>query len=238
MIDIINKKYCNNDSINELESINKSYMIIDDKEIYFLKDNNNVLINKNNEILNKYINFVYDYDKLYLNYSGNINDYEINEKYYFKNNNVSYLYYNVLSDIEVNDRLDKIILTRNQLEENFNSNNYDSMYIVNLYGNIIYAKNNVDGIVVDNTLIPEDNYLLELREKMQNKNDNIFLYDSSFTGRYLFTLITSKNNIFNMAYFKIMYTKDNNFVLIQAPVRIDEPKKEIEKSLVLKKYYL
>ena len=157
-------------------------LIMDDKKIVFLKIGDFVLINKfiTNRVLNMFdddrLNYyskhfceydddfrklygVFEFDKTYLNFASSGCFFTFDSQKFSKDK------YNVVREFfDLCDYDEERVYEcgREDLKKLFNYNNYDSMYVFNDNGNFLFAGNKVDGVVLDEELVPSDEKIIRL----------------------------------------------------------------------------
>jgi len=265
MIKAIDEKYCKNNLVQLMPYSSQTQLITSADEIYFLKVGDKILINKYEKhpsrSLFPYSNKIkhsenytqlFEYNKQYLNYRGSSSGFNIEQHYFFKGSNRAlYLSDNLHLDdrkVEFNEQ----IMDRKSIKNIFNSDNYDSMYIVDRNGIIKFAKSKNDGIIIDKNIIPSNKQIIKLerderlskhhlvcainetidtaeKEKNARKyksiNDihNLKIYGPFLFSNYNDILITSKDGIFNAMWFRLDFVETNKFKLTTSPISIIEP---------------
>lgn len=229
---------------------NFNRLIINPKEIVFLEKDGKIKINKCKDNSNKKegYNVVYNYDKFYLDSRENIHGYSLSSTYFYRASDRAFQLSDAImlderylkSEVKIN------YLNREQIENVFNSENYDSMYIL-WEGKILYAHNKVDGLVVDKKIIPSDEEIIEKECKERESLFDIFgktekttykvkrkelkdihnfnLYTPAIPlfANFVHTLITSKDDIFKVCHFSVVYKEENVFELKKQEIEMDVP---------------
>lgn len=266
MIKAIDSKYCIEDLVQLMPYTDACQLIMNADEILLLKIGNKVLINKYIDHPKRYLfpysdkeknctlesinyNVLFEYNKLYLNFRGSVSGYGFHKNYFLKGNNRA-LYFNESLDIDQRNAIeDETYLTREEVEKKFNSMQYDSMYIIDVNGFILYANNKKDGCIIDRKIIPTDNELIDLEYEgrssniknalmsMGNRDDilnidrknkkldeirNLKLYGPIYLEHSHF-FITSKDGHFNVQWFRLDFVETNRFKLTTSPIEVIEP---------------
>lgn len=267
-VERIDEKYCINDLVQLMPYTGYNQLIIDADEIVLLKNGRNVVVNKyvnhpsrdlfpfskcasHSDDIGGYHNELFEYDKIYLNFINTNIGIRIRIYKFFKDNNCT-LFCDESLSLDERTLSDNVLeLSRNETEDIFNSDNYDSMYIVDKSGSILYASNKKDGIVIDRNLIPSIQEIVKMdkedRESLyklarmsmgnyENLNkvhqfksiddiNNLKVYGPvlSFLSKYAHFLITSKDGKFDVKLFKLDYLEKDKFRLTTASVPVLEP---------------
>lgn len=153
MIRAVSEKYCKDNLVQLMPYIDQCQLIMDTDEILFLKIGNRILVNKYENHQSRhlfpysdnikyrngfesYYNQLFEYNKIYLNFRS----YRFDKMYFFKGTNRALF---LKEGLEVDDRKknDSIeYLTRDEIEKIFDSKNYDSMYVINENGSVLFLK--------------------------------------------------------------------------------------------------
>jgi len=194
MIKAIDKKYCVGDMVQLMPLSDYFQLIMDANEVVLLKVGNNVLINKyinhpnrnlfpyhERESYNGKYCELFEYNKLYLNFRGSVSGFDFSGYYFFRGTDRALCVNDRLTIDERSAKKDKRLLTRKELENFFNSKNYDSMYVVYKNGSILYADNKIDGRIVDGKMIPSDNEIIDMELNERDAKKKIAL---NSMGRY------------------------------------------------------
>lgn len=267
MIKAIDSKYCKDNLVQLMPLTDVCQLIMDTDEIILLKIGNNILINKYTNHPSRYLfpysdnernsvtpyssnyNELFEYNKLYLNYRGSIREYNFHKNYFVKGTNRALFLKESLSVDDRNNDNHKEYLTRNEVEKVFDDKQYDSMYIIDKNGNILYAKSKKDGCIIKEKIILSDNEIIELEAERRISNikialmstgnrdaildvdhknkkiediKNLNLYGGMF-NKYGHLLITSKDGQFNMKWFSLDFIEQNKFRLTTSPIPVIEP---------------
>lgn len=174
MIEAVNKKYCNNNLIQLMHRENTCNLIVSDEEILLLRLGDKVIINSYENHPDRslfpysdkakngpFYNELFEYRKPYLVFSGNYGGFNFELNYFFKGNDRALFWSETLQTDrrEVNEN--EMTLSREEIENLFNKDNYDSMYVIDVNGKILYASNPKNGVVVSNQIIPSDEEIIE-----------------------------------------------------------------------------
>lgn len=265
MIKAIDEKYCKNDLVQLMPYSSTTQLITSADEILFLKVGDEVLINKYEKHPSRNLfpysdkikhsgNYtqLFEYNKQYLNYRGSFSGINIQQNYFFKGSNRALYLSDSLNIDDRNVEYNEQIMDRKNIENIFNSNNYDSMYLVDRNGIVQFAKSKKDGIVIDKKIIPSDKEIVKLeREERLSKhhiacaiNDkidteekeksarkynsiddihNFKIYGPFLTANYSHILITSKDGVINATWFKLEFVKKDVFKITTSPIPVIEP---------------
>ena len=269
MVEAIDKKYCIGDFVQLMAYTDACQLIVSNDEIILLKIGDRVLVNKyanhpNRNLFpyhekekNDWNHFteLFEYNKIYLNYGGSVGGSSIN-KWYFTKDNERALFIDEFLSIDAS-RKEKIVeLTREEIEEIFNSNNYDAMYVMNKNGILKFARNDKDEIHIGKNIIPSDEEIINMElesrkvdckitsrilnpEKEVPKNilpktideiQDLNIYGPVFSANYSDVLLTVKDGKFDLKCFKIDFVEKDKFRLTTSTIDIKEPTdKEISK---------
>lgn len=263
MIKSIDSKYCKDNLVQLMPYTDECQLIMDTDEILLLKIGDEVLINKYTNHPSRYLfpysdkeknsispysdsyNQLFEYNKLYLNFRCSTRGYSFHKNYFFKGTNKA-LYVN--ESLEVNERNaveDEVYLTREEVEKIFDSKQYDSMYIIDVNGFVLYAKSKKDSCVIDRKIIPTDSEIINLEVEKRMADQKFALIDTTFDFEhknkkieeirdfklyghilprtYSHFFITSKDGQFNMQWFRLDFVEEDKFKLSTSPIRVIEP---------------
>lgn len=268
MIKAIDSNYCIGDFVQLMPYTDACQLIMSTDEILLLKVGNKVLVNKYTNHPNRYLfpysdkeknsinsysnnyNQLFEYNKLYLNFRGSVSGYGFHKNYFFKGTNRA-LYFNESLCIDQRNAIeDETYFTREEVEKIFDSTQYDSMYIIDVNGFILYANSKKDGCIINRKIIPTDNEIIDLEaeERISNlknalmsvgncddilnidrKNKkldeirNLKLYGPILSRTYSHFFITSKDGDFNVQWFRLDFVEEDKFKLTTSPIRVIEP---------------
>lgn len=243
------------------------YLLIDSEEIVLLKTKGEILINKylNNPHREEFsfkeikysrpfflewdserYNELFDYNKIYLRFEITGGGYRFGKYYFLKENEEVFC---ICEHLDNEENLTVKELSKNEIEDFFDSNNYDSMYIINCEGYIEFASNKKDGTIINMDIIPSDEEMIsiELQKRMNNEFlASIFSYDRDFKQNrlepklideiqnisiygkgmfhgYYYILVTSKNGKFDVNWLGLEYIENGKYRLTLENVLITEP---------------
>lgn len=267
MIKAIASKYCRENLVQLMNITDNCQLIVSADEIILLKIGNSVLINKysNHSKRNQFpfnereqndedhFTELFEYNKTYLNFKGSVGGIRLSKNYFFKGSNRAlWLEESLLGNERTNTEF-STKLDRQEIEELFNCNNYDSMYIIDRNGRILFARNDKDNIKIGNKVIPSDDEIIEMefnrRKESQKISDAINLaddivcnnnkkeykrktideindfkiYGPTYTGKFKDIVITTKNGKFDIRWFKVDLIEENKFRLTFRIIDIKEP---------------
>ena len=257
MYKIIDSKHCNDKYIC-VDQDNNNHFIVSTDEILYLHTKQKLLINKSNlenySMFSELDSVIFEYNKPYLDFIFSIHGYGAQQNYFFKGTDRA-LYVNQPLPIDerysyANQKFD--ILTRKEIEEIFNKDNYDAMYIIDVNGRILFANNKVNGLVIDKKIIPSDDEIIELdlnnrignyniskviNNKIDNnkhynkayipetieKIQNIKLYGGFLLRTYSNMLLTIKDDKFSLKWFRIDFLEKDKFKLTTSDIPVIVP---------------
>lgn len=266
MIQAIDKKYCIENLVQLMPPRGSSQLIVCADEIILLKVGDKVLVNKytnhpsrslfpNNEKEMPYSNHfteLFEYNKTYLNFMGS-GGFSFHKYYFFKGSERALWVNESLSVDERNAKENSVELNRQEIEELFNSRNYDSMYVMNSNGFISFARSKKDKIHIGKNIIPSDNEIVkrELNKRKMyysiGKAINFLANDNKETAKspiipktineiknfkiigpvlfanYSDMLLTIKDGKFDLKWFRIDFIEKDKFRLTSSPIKIVEP---------------
>ena len=263
MIEAIDKKYCIDNLIQLMPYTDEFHLITSANEIILLKTRAGILINKYSNHPSRYLfpfsdkeqcdqshfTELFEYNKLYLNLRFSFKNYRIDKSYFFKGNNKALLFE---ESLPTNEKYNIEQLSRSEINEIFNSDNYDAMYIIDSTGNLLLAKNEKENLNINRFKIPDDEEIIKMELQLR-QSDLINAYAISHTT-YLSSddykvykkkvietviekqiedienfgicgdtfLLTVKNDNFDLKQFRIDFNK-NKFKLSTKPIKIVEP---------------
>lgn len=266
MVQAIDKKYCIGDLVQLMPYTDTCHFIVSTDEIILLKIGDKVLVNKyenhpsrnlfpyheKEQIDRNHFTELFEYNKTYLNFRGSVGGFSFHQDYFFKGSERA-LHLN--QSLLVDDRnvvKDSIELSRQEIEELFDSSNYDSMYIIDRNGRISFARNDKDKICIGKKVIPSDDEIVEMELRSRKgdyniarainpENDTTENYQKANTqktideirdfkvyGPLLFAsysdmLLTIKDGKFYLKWFRIDFIEKDRFRLTTSPIAIDEP---------------
>lgn len=267
MINAIDSKYCKDNLVQFMSYTNLVQLIVSPEEIILFKIGGNVIVNKysnhpsrnlfpysdKEQIDYNHITELFEYNKTYLDFMCSSDGFGMNEMSFYKGTEGA-LCFNAplnLDDRRIEQPVTRI-LTRKEVEDIFNSDNYDSMYILNGNGRIHYASNKNDGISIGKKVIPSDDEIVEdeyqkrlgyckiaraingnlskPKEEIKKKNidgiENFKLYAPFLFRQYIHLMLTSKNGEFELKWFRLDFVKKDQFKLTTSPIKIYKPSVE------------
>ncbi len=265
MYKIIDSKYCNDNFVLIQEPTHSCHLIISKDEIIYLKTKDRVIIdkclNKQNNFLfelpenqnnKENVNVLFEYNKTYLNFGCTLfGDYCFGQNYFFRGSNRALHLSSPLPINQLKTNNKEFELSREEIERIFDKNMYDTMYVLDVYGNILFANNRVNGLVVDKKLIPSDEEIIEmeLEDRIDqykisrlisslNKNQdnhveaqtpksidkitNFNIYGSFLFRTFSHMLLTVTNDKFNLKWFRIDFIGNNKFKLTISDIPVIE----------------
>lgn len=266
MYKIIDSNHCDNKYISAKLDDSVAHFIVGIDEIVYLNKKDLPLIMDDNNSQN-YLSFsetenhssskkslIFEYNKPYIDFIVSIHGYGASQKYFFKGTNRA-LYLNEPLTIDERyafENREIEILNREEIEERFNKDNYDAMYIVDTYGKVLFANNKVNGLVVGDKIIPSDDEIVkwDLDNRIADFNimrlitnsarneerfkiahtprtideiQNFKLYGGSILRTYSHMLLTVKNGKFSLKWFRIDFEEKDKFKLTTSPISVNEP---------------
>lgn len=265
MIQAINSKYCKNGLVQIMPYTAETHLILSPDEIILLKQGNKILINKYKSHPNRnlfpfsdkeqsdqrHFTEIFEYNKLYLNYRG-CDGFSFHKNYFFKGNNRGLFLEESLPCDERDASKNTMELSRKEIEEIFNSNNYDIMIVMDKNGFISFVKSKKDKFKIGANIIPtneeivkkevnsrifdynvaklfnqslddEEKYQQASKPKTINEIKNFKIYGPALMGTYSHLLLTSKDGKFNLMWFRIDFIEKDRFRLTFSPIEIIEP---------------
>lgn len=240
MYKVIDSSQCNNDLVLISMLPNHRCLIINKDEIIYLKTGYNVIIDKTLSMNNKpqfdydnYINFeketpvLYEYNKLYIKIDSTFfRDYCFSQQYFFRGTNRALYLDSVISSDNVKTNDKEVILNRKEIEQIFNKDMYDGMYIIKHDGIVKYCSNKTNGLVIDKKIIPSDEEIIKLSLNNELTIDdikNIPIYGSNLIWDYNDMLLIVNNGKFELKWFRIEFIEKDKFKLVTRDIPIIEP---------------
>lgn len=264
----IDKKYCKDDLVQLMNLSDMCNFIVSSDEIVLLKSDGKVIVNNYENhpkrysfpfseriITNNSYHGLFEYNKPYLNFSGAVGGYRFGIDYFVKDNDRAILYETYLSADRRTAEENTLELTRDEIEEKFNKDLYDSMYVIDISGRILFANNKVN--VIDNNIIPtneeivaldvkervyeqdlafmarrighvfDETYVEEEKEEIKPRNieeiKNLNIYSGELFKDYHHILLTSKDGIFSVQWFKLEYVEKNKFKMTYSSIPVIVP---------------
>lgn len=174
MVEAIDKKYCHNNLVQLMHRENSVNLIIDDEEILLLKLGDKVLVNSYDNHPDRYLfpysdkvkngpfyNGLFEYKKPYIVYNSGIGGFNFSTNYFLEGNDRALYWSDDLPTDFRGVKASEMILTREEIENYFNKDNYDSMYVIETSGRILLANSKSNGLVVDGKIIPSEEEIIE-----------------------------------------------------------------------------
>lgn len=266
MIQAIDKKYCIGNLVQLMPYTDTCHLIVSADEIILLKVGDKVLVNKyvnhpsrnlfpyHEKEKNDWQHFteLFEYNKTYLTFRGSIGGFRFHKYYFFKGRDRALWLEEPLPVDERCAMENSVELDRHEIEKIFNSDNYDSMYVIDINGRISFARNDKDKIHIGKNVIPSDNEIVKMELKSRKgdysiakainpDNDTTENYQKANTpktieeikdfkvygpahfAKYSHMLLTVKGGKFNLKWFRIDFIEKGKFRLISSPISIVEP---------------
>ena len=243
-----------------------SNLLISTNEIIYLNIGNKILINKTSSCMNidnyrydiegyRYVNFKYNENYLFV--QNNQDGQRVIQFYFTKENNETLCFINSMYSIDNEVGELKInILNRNEIENIFDKDKYDAMYILDVNGKMFFASNKKDKQVISKKIIPSDKEIIDMEyedkkfgqefarmffksvgEKFEDELvskkkiediKNVKIY-SSIIMPFAHILVISKNNKFKVYEFSLDFVCKDTFKLKSREVMFKTyPFKEIK----------
>lgn len=174
MVEAIDKKYCHNNLVQLMHRENSVNLIISDDEILLLKLGDNILVNAYENHPDRYLfpysdkvkngpfyNGLFEYRKPYIVYNSGIGGYNFSTNYFLEGNDRALFWSEHLSTDFRGIKGSEMLLSREEIENFFDKDNYDSMYVIETSGKILVANSKNNGLVVDNKIIPSEEDIIE-----------------------------------------------------------------------------
>lgn len=247
LIKEINSGYCTDSSVQLMPDFTDNLLIIDaDKVLCF----------KEKELKIQPQIFEFEYNKLYLNVRDTVHGVTIHENYFFKRREKSFYLDIPLKLDNKHTILNEIIMNRKEIEELFDSSNYESFYILDCNGIILYAKSKNDGVIIDRKIIPSDQEIIKMdrdnriakckiayainglsepvsiQTKSISQIKNFQIYGPILpTNMYSNIVITSKNQEFTAKWFKLDFVEQDKFRVTISEIPIILPLSTIDDVL-------
>lgn len=266
MIQAIDKKYCIGNLVQLMQHTNTSHLIVSADEIILLKIGSRVLVNKyaNHPSRNlfpyhekeqndrNHFTELFEYNKTYLNFRGSVGGFSFYKDYFFKGSERAL---HLKEPLPVDERYaveDSVELDRQEIERIFDSSNYDSMYVLDRNGRILFARNDKDNIRIGKNVIPSDDEIVAMELESRTGDYNIAralnpendttenyykattpktideirdfkVYGPFIFGKYSDMLLTTKDGKFDLKWFRIDLIENGRFRLTTSPIDIVEP---------------
>lgn len=184
---------------------------------------------------------------MYLNFKGSVGGYSFSKDYFFKDSDRSLWLTEPLPVDERKTKDNSVELDRNEIEKIFDSSNYDSMYVLDTNGRILFARNDKDKIHIGEEVIPSDNEIIKMeldfrevslnigrainhdttKKKEEPKTideiRNFKIYGPVAFTKYVHMLLTIKDGKFDLKWFRVDFIEKNKFRLTYDPINIVTP---------------
>lgn len=263
MIESIPEKYCKEDAVQLVINSKLSTLLFNVEEIILLKYGNCIFDQYQNYKMNEqlpnlsesvqkdgYFTELFSYNKLYLNFINNGGGVQFFKHYVMKEQEKSYALSESLPLWERNSTM-SMIMNREEVEKYFNPLEYDAMYIMDVNGIITCAYNKKDDFLINQTLIPTDEQIIEKElekrtftnkascminesyknwskyeeEKRIEEIKNLRLFGGIFrNNRDL--LVTIKNGKLNVKWFALYFLEQDKFEFSYSDIPALEPNRE------------
>lgn len=266
MIKAIDKQYCIGNLVQLMPYTDACHLIVSANEIILLKVGDKVLVNKyvnhpsrnlfpyHEKEKNDWQHFteLFEYNKTYLTFRGSVGGFRFHKYYFFKGSDRALW---LEESLPVDERYaveNSVELNRHEIEEIFDSSNYDSMYIIDRNGRISFARNDRDKIHIGKNVIPSDDRIVEMElrsrkadytlakainpdndttENYQKANTpktieeikDFKVYGPALFAKYSDMLLTVKDGKFDLKWFRIDFIEKDKFKLTSSPISIVEP---------------
>lgn len=174
MVEAIDKKYCHNNLVQLMHRENTVNLIISDEEILLLKLGDKVLVNSyenhpdrhlfpfSEKVTNgPFYNGLFEYKKPYIVYNSNYGGYNFSTNYFLEGNDRALFWSDDLPTDFRGVKGSELILSREEIEDYFNKDNYDSIYVIETSGKILLANSKKNGLVVDGKIVPSEEEIIE-----------------------------------------------------------------------------
>jgi len=265
MYKVIGSNYCDDKFVMDTAGDFSNHFIVSPDGIIYLKIGDKELIRDDNNSENNFrfevsgvyrrdVPIIYEYNKQYLEFVEDHIGMGAIQNYYFKGTNRAlhvedYLHIDERYTYSGNDSYE---VSRNKIEDIFNKDNYDAMYVM-LEGKLKYAYTKKDGLILNDlvngdNIIPTDEEIIKLEledrlgdynilkvmghaRKIENKDrepktideiKNFKLY-GDFLRNFVHMLLTVKNGKFNLRYFRIEFVEKGWFKLTTCQIPVIEP---------------
>ena len=250
MYKVIDSSQCNDNLVLRSMLPNYCCLIVSAEEIIYFREKNKVIIDKTLNYNNKprfdydssidfeeQTHILYEYNKQYLRLDYTwYGDSCLEQQYFFRGTNRALYLDNPIELYKTSTDSKVEILSREQIEQVFNKDMYDAMYIIKSNGTVNYCCNKTNGLVLDKKIIPSDDEIIKL--SLKNKRtlvcdsttdnikiddiENISIYGSPFCGNYTDILLTVSNGKFKLRWFNIAFIKNDKFKLSTKEIPIKE----------------
>ena len=231
MIKSINEKYCQENLVQLMTYPSPTQLIVNSEEIILLKIGDRVVINKysnhpkrecfpfheQERNMNGNFNELYKYQELYLNFRGYESHSDF-QTYCFYPGTKKALMFNETLRTNSHKNLQAATLPREEIEKLFASSQYDSMYMFNSKGEIIFAKNPIDGNVLSREVLPSTEEINELVKPEPPKKMSARWLDLPTN-----IILTSTEGTLKLTRFKVAILKGNRYRLVTEEIPLIIP---------------
>ncbi len=243
-----------------------SNLLISPNEIIYLNIGKKILINKSSPYMDieshkydiegyRYVDFKYNENYLFI--QNNPDGQRAVHFYFTKEQDKTLCFINSIYSYDIeNGELKNQIFNRQEIESIFDSKKYDSMYITDVNGKMIFARNKQDKEVISKKLIPSDEEIIDMEyenkqfthdvvnllfrsigEKTNDKKvtkkkiedvKNVPIYTPSTIMLFAHLLIISQNNEFKVYEFSLEFLSKDTFKLMSREIIIKNKNYEIK----------
>lgn len=254
MLKSIKKENCQDNFVSYESELDNFNLVLSADSLIFFKVGDQVIedaLNADLEDIQRNEKFKenYEYNKMYLNLSASEIGYNFKKNYFFKGEEDS-LFFSEIIDADEYCALENVVeLTRDQLEQLFDKENFDSMFLFHRNGPCVYAYDKKLNLEMGKNIIPSNNDIikkdLSIRKHKFNiakslncsfnskKNyedahrirtieeiENCKFYSPALMGKYSYFILTTFNNQFYFSWFKLEFIEKDKFKLITGPIEI------------------
>ena len=149
-------------------------LIMDSDGVLLLVKDGKILFDKFGYRRNKNeVGMRFNYNKIYLIFKSSLVESDIMVRVYMEDE-----FGSIVNEycLEPKDEVEEAILSRNFLMENFSFDDkkMDGLYVIDLKKGVLSAQNGIDGVLLNNFVIPSDDEICEMEYEFQKQNHRLF----------------------------------------------------------------
>lgn len=254
MLKAIKKEHCQNNLVayeNKLDNFN---LVLSADGLIFFKAGDRVIEDahhtdlediQRSEVFKEY----YEYNKMYLNLSASNTGYNFQMNYFFKGEDESLFFSETIDADEYSASENVVELTRTELEQILDKDNFDSMFLFHRNGPCVYAYDKKLNLELGKRVVPSDDDIIRkdlsdrkhrfniarsLNRSLDTKEEyekahriqsideikNCRFYAPSLMGKYSHFILTNFNAQFYLTWFKLEFIEKDKFKLTTCPIEI------------------
>lgn len=254
MLKTIEKECCQDNFMTHENKLDNFNLVLSADGLVFLKVGNHIIEDARHTDLeaiqrSDFFKENYEYNKMYLNLSASNTGYNFQINCFFKGKEKSLLFSETIDADEYIATEDVVELTRDELEQLLDKENFDSMFLFHRNGPCVYAYDKKLNLELGKRIVPSDDDIVKkdlsnrkhrfniarsLNRSLDSKENyeeshrvrtieeikNCSFYAPSLMGKYSHFILTTFNNQFYLTWFKLEFIEKNKFKLTTYPIEI------------------